>query len=232
LIMLIIVLIISFLGLSYLLCRLWMNWNLSIRKISFESVQALQNQLNTPLLQAERSLRKWAFSDVNMVITEGFYTDEDLSGAFDFIVVSDRKTKTPLLSSRSYTDQPLIRKQLQTHESTDYLILSLNPNEKYVLLDRLSAHSKHPLFSKSRKKIFINYYIHVLNFYPKHHLILMARSEPDERLLTKYLRLGFQIVGKQKHNQVDHWIVLLPGKNPTQSLAQSAKQYVLFKLFT
>ncbi|AEA42504.1 hypothetical protein [Fluviicola taffensis] len=230
--MFVIILIIALLGLSYLFCRIWMHWNISIRKISFESIQDLQNRLNDPLVVAERSLRKTAFSEVNMPLTESFYTDEDLDNSFDFIIVRDRKTKTPLLSSRSYTNQTLIHKQLQAHETTDYLTLSLDSDEKYVLLDRLSAHSKHSLFSKSRKKIFINYYIHVLNFYPKHHLILMARSEPDERLLTKYLRLGFQIVGKQKHNQVDHWIVLLPGKNPTQSLAQSTKQYVLFKLFT
>lgn len=230
--MFILILIIGSLLLGYLFLRHWLQWSISIRRISFESAQNLQSRLKDPLVQAERSLRKAAFSEVNMIRTPAFYTDEDMNNSFDFIVALDRKTKTPLLSSRSYTDQSLIRKQLQATETTDYLTLSFVPNEKYVLLDRLSGNLSHPLFIKMRQKVFMIYYIHVLKFYPKHHIILMARSSPDERLVTKYLRLGFHVVGKQKHNQVDHWIVLLPEKSRTQGLAQSTKQYVLFKLFS
>ncbi|MDF3027168.1 MAG: hypothetical protein K0S23_1475 [Fluviicola sp.] len=220
----------------FLLCYLFIKWrlkrNISVHRIHFESINVLQTKSNDPLVQAERHLRKTAYAEVQMIRTEAFYTDEDMGAAFDFIVVRDRKTKTPLLSSRSYTDQRLISKQLQPHETTDYLTLSLVPDEPYVFLDRLSGNSAHPLFTNMRQRIFMNYYLRVLNSYPKHHIILMARSSLDERLLTKYLRLGFHVVGKQKHHQADHWIVILPAKSRTQGLAQSAKQYVSFKLFS
>lgn len=225
-----IILIEAFL-LSYLLCKWLLRRNISIHRIQFGSFDELQTKGTDPLVLAERLLRKTAFAEVHITRTEAFYTDEDLDAPFDFIVVRDRKTKTPLLSSRSYTNQQLISKQLQAHETTDYLTLSLAPDENYVLLDRLSGNSSHPLFTGMRERIFMNYYLRVLSNYPKHHIILMARSSPDERLLTKYLRLGFHVVGKQKHNQADHWIVLLPANNRTHGLAQSAKQYVLFKLF-
>lgn len=224
--------IIGVLFLGYLFIKWRLQWNISVHQLHFESTDMLQTKLNDPLVLAERYLRKTAFAEVQMIRAEDFYTDQDMRASFDFIVVRDRKTKIPLLSSRSYTDQGLISKQLQSHETTDYLTLSLVPNEQYVFLDRLSGHSVHPLFINMRQRIFMNYYQCVLNSYPKHHIILMARSSPDERLLTKYLRLGFHVVGKQKHLQVDHWIVILPEKNRTRGLAQSAKQYVLFKLFS
>jgi hypothetical protein len=230
--MLAILVIIGVLLLGYLLVNWLLKRNISVHRIHFESTGVLQTKSNDPLVLAERRLRKTAFAEVQLFRTEAFYTDEDMEAAFDFIVVRDRKTKTPLLSSRSYTDQKLINKQLQAHETTDYLTLSLVPNEQYVLLDRLAGNSAHPLFTNMRQRIFMNYYLHVLNSYPKHHIILMARSSPDERLLTKYLRLGFHVIGKQKHLQVDHWIVILPTKNRTRVLAQGAKQYVLFKLFS
>lgn len=229
--MLVFILIAGSLAIAYLLIYYLLKRPVSIESLSFKSVQDLQNNKDNPLIQAERFLRKVAFEEVNMARPEIFYTDEDLDAAFDFIVVTGRTSKTPLLSSRSYTDHSLIRRQLNGHEPGDYLTLSLLQDEHYVLLDRLSGNLKHALFVKIRQRIFMNYYIHVLKSYPKHHIILMARSSPDERLLTKYIRLGFHVIGKQKHNQTDHWILLLPLKERTWGLAQCAKQYVLFKLF-
>ncbi|WP_294678161.1 hypothetical protein [uncultured Fluviicola sp.] len=216
----------------YLVLFFILKQSLSISQIRFQSAEDLQNRSSDPLISDERLLRKTAFENVSMHRSQAFYTDEDMEAPFDFIVVTDRKSKTPLLSSRSYTNQSVIRKQLHAHDPEDYLTLVLDPDEDYVLLDRLSGNLAHPLFLKMRERIFMNYYIRVLKAYPKHHIILMARSSPDERLLTKYLRLGFHIVGKQKHNGVTHWIVLLPGKKSTKALSQSAKQYFLFKLFT
>lgn len=225
------ILIAGSLVIAYFLIYYLLKRRISINSISFESVQDLQNNKDNPLIRAERFLRKIAFEEVNMARPEIFYTDEDLNSAFDFIVVRDRTSKTPLLSSRSYTDHSVIRKQLNGHDPGDYLTLSLLPDEHYVLLDRLSGNLKHSAFVKNRKRIFMSYYIHVLKSYPKNHIILMARSSPDERLLTKYIRLGFHVIGKQKHNQIAHWILLLPAKGRTRGLAQCAKQYVLFKLF-
>lgn len=218
--------------LAYLICAYLLKRNISTRRISFSSFQDLQGRLNDPLVHAERALRKTAFETVPMMKSEFFYSDADLDGSFDLIVVREKTTKTPLLSSRSYTDQSLILKQLQAHEPSDYLNLSLLPNEQYVFLDRLSSNSNHSFFIKMRQRVFMNYYIYVLKSYPNHNIILMARSSPDERLLTKYLRLGFHVVGKQKHNQTDHWILLLSGKNSTKGLSQSTVQFILFKLFT
>lgn len=218
--------------LAYFLIRFMLKRQISIKQVSFDSFSDLQNQLNDPLVLAERSLRKTAFELVNMHRPKSFYTDEDMDAPFDFMVVSDRRSKTPLLSSRSYTDHALIRKQLDAHQPGDYLDFSLLSNENYVLLDRLASNSASEIFAGMRQRIFMNYYIRVLKSYPKHHIILMARSGPDERLLTKYLRLGFHVIGKQKHNEVDHWILVLGAKNRTRGLAQSAKQYIFFKLFT
>ncbi len=216
----------------YLVLFFVLKQSLSISHIRFQSVEDLQNRSSDPLISDERLLRKTAFENVSMHRSQAFYTDEDMEAPFDFIVVKDRKSKTPLLSSRSYTNQSVIRKQLHAHDPEDYLTIVLDPDENYVLLDRLSGNLAHPLFLKMRERIFMNYYIRVLKAYPKHHIILMARSSKDERLLTKYLRLGFHVIGKQKHNQVDHWILILSAGNRTQVLAQSAKQYLLFKLFT
>lgn len=215
---------------AYLLVLFFLKRRLVIHRITFKSFEDLTNNPD-PLVSDERFLRKTAFEQVSMSRPETFYTDEDLDAPFDFIVVRDRKSKTPLLSSRSYTDHSLILKQLSGHEPGNYLELSLVSSENYVLLDRLSANAANPFFAKMRRNIFINYYIRVLKSYPEHHIILMARSSNDERLLTKYLRLGFHVIGKQKHNQVDHWILILSARNRTQVLAQSAKQYLLFKLF-
>ncbi|MGV3609479.1 MAG: hypothetical protein ACO1N0_00925 [Fluviicola sp.] len=230
--MLILIALSGSLAVAYLVLFFLLKQSLSISRIRFQSVEDLQNRSSDPLISDERFLRKTAFENVRMNHSKAFYTDEDMDVPFDFIVVKDRKSKIPLLSSRSYTDPSFIRKQLHAHDPEDYLTLLLDPNENYVLLDRLSGNLAHPLFMKMRERIFMNYYIGVLKAYPKHHIILMARSSPDERLLTKYLRLGFHIVGKQKHNGVPHWIVLISGKKPTKGLSQSAKQYVLFKLFT
>ena len=225
-------LLLAGLSIGYLGFKWWLRYFLSIHWLHFPSHQALQKQSDNPLVKAERSLRKSAFAEVNMQRTPTFYTDEDLDEAFSFIVMLNRKTKTPLLSSRSYTHQALIRQQLAPHESSDYLTLHLLPNENYVFLDRLSGNSNDPIYTKRRQRIFMNYYIQILNQYPDHHIILMARSSPDERLLTKYLRLGFHVVGKQKHNQVDHWVLLLTKQNRLHPLSQNVKQYVLFQLFT
>lgn len=230
--MLILIALSGSLAVAYLVLFFLLKQSLSISRIRFQSVEDLQNRSSDPLISDERLLRKTAFENVCMNRSKAFYTDEDMDVPFDFIVVKDRKSKIPLLSSRSYTDQSFIRKQLHAHDAEDYLTLVLDPNENYVLLDRLSGNLAHPLFIKMRERIFMNYYIGVLKAYPKHHIILMARSSPDERLLTKYLRLGFHIVGKQKHNGIAHWIVLISGNKSTKGLSQSAKQYVLFKLFT
>jgi len=46
----------------------------------------------------------------------------------------------------------------------------------------------------------------------------MARKEKKDKLLKKYLRLGFNVVGSTMHNDKEHWVIITNLKDAEQNV--------------
>lgn len=180
-------------------------------------------------LPKEKELRREAFESVDMLKTESFFTDNDLKCPFSFLLVRDSASDSLLLSSRAYTDQSTIQTVISPVIDSDYLLMTLAPTKNYVFLDRLVTSAFHPQFLANRSSIFRHFYTMVLQRFQRHDIILMARSEPNERLLTKYIRLGFHIVGKKTHNGVLHYIIHLDHVERFKVLKMATWTYIFLR---
>jgi hypothetical protein len=82
-----------------------------------------------------------------------------------------------------------------------------NGNELF-LSDRLSGNTASKAYRRHHDYIFLLFYKEILRKNKSCKFILMARKEPQEKLLTKYLRLGLDVVGSNIHKGKAHWILL------------------------
>lgn len=168
------------------------------------------DDLTLKLISSESTLRRFAYKHVKITTDESFYDDTDMQSNYFLVVVYDKKTNAPLLSSRHYFHKPFIKKQLNGSGKANQH--SLNPDifadGKIFLADRLSGNTANSLYRKYRDYIFFLYYSEILKRNKNCNLILMARSEPQEKLLSKYVRIGFNIMGSAEHKGRKHWIVL------------------------
>lgn len=171
----------------------------------------------------EKELRRRAFETVKMATTERFFTDDDLDCSFSFLQVWH--SDTLLLSSRAYTDQKTISAVISPDSESDYLLEELDSTRSYVFLDRLVIDAENTSFQFNRPLVFRRFYDQVISKFKQHDIILMARSEPNERLLTKYIRLGFHVIGKKTHHNIPHYIIILKHKERFNTLKQSTLTY-------
>lgn len=177
----------------------WVNYDQQIAKRVSTS--------HADKLEMETFLRKEAFQNVNMVKSEQFYSDEDMLKPYQITVIYHRKTKTPLLSSRGVFDREKIIRTIEGERKFETAEeLELNDQE-ICLFDRLAGNYNHELYAKFRKLIFAKYYAEIVRLHGKKTIFLMARSEPKEKLLTKYIRIGFTPIRQTEHNGKLHWVV-------------------------
>ncbi len=159
------------------------------------------------ILEMETFLREEAFQNVKMIKSEQFYSDEDMSEPYQITVIYHRRTKTPLLSSRGIFDR---KKIIQTIEGEGKFEpeeeLEIH-NQEICLFDRLAGNVENPLYRKHRDLVFAKFYAEIVRLHGKKTIFLMARSEPREKLLTKYIRIGFNPVRQTEHNGKTHWVV-------------------------
>lgn len=176
------------------------------------------DETNSHLILKEAFLRRTAYKNTPINISETFFDDSDLSSDYYLVVVYDSASGTPLLSARYCFDKPFITKCLRG-ERTDQPLRELEINtEAYpagelFLADRLSGNIASSIYRGHRDVIFNLFYREVLEHNKQASLILMARKEKKDKLLNKYLRLGFNIVGTTFHKGREHWIVLCDLKN-------------------
>lgn len=180
-------------------------------QVSFKTSSEISNDL----VGYEDFLRRKAFKASTIDSDPSFFDNSDMISEYYLTVVYDKRTKTPLLSSRHFYHKETIQKKLlgenvkETKEFSNWNKINLeNYKEGQIFLaDRLSANSEHPLFIKNRNFIFLKYYKTLYKDNLGKNYFLMAKSEKFEKLLTKYIRLGLVIVGKSQHHKKVHWIL-------------------------
>jgi hypothetical protein len=188
----------------------------------------IKSRLNEILISAESGLRRFAYKNTAIKTDGSFFDDTDMKSDYYLVVVYDKRTTIPLLTARYYFEKSLIDKSIKGEENNDNgennLTKNINwKNGKVFLADRLSGNISSSVYRKYRNYIFSLFYSEIINYNKNCHLILMARSEPHEKLLTKYLRLGFNIIGSTIHKGKKHWIVIADLKKAYSSLRASNK---------
>lgn len=185
--------------------------NENVKRVAF-----LQNKKNEELISHEAFLRKLAYKNTTIKTDETFFNDSDMESDYYIVVVYDKKYNIPLLSARYYFDRSAINKCLKGDCNSDidnsYLKKNFSIdkfNEGSVFLaDRLSGNTHSRIYRKHRNYIFLILYSEIFTHNKICNLILMARKDKYEKLLTKYLRLGLHIIGSTTHKGKEHWILL------------------------
>lgn len=185
-------------------------------------------KLAQQLLVKEQKNRCLAFSYVSFDFPETFFDDLDMEEPYSIVVVYNKKTNEVLLSSRCIYDQQWIIKTINGNDQNFENQVRNFGSNPFFLSDRLSGNQLHPLYKKYRKYIFAQFYSELVKNNPNKNLILMARSEENERLLTKYLRLGFYIIGKTIHNESDNWVVISDLTSSRRYALHSILPFLLF----
>lgn len=168
---------------------------------------------NIELLKMEADLRRLAYKEVDMNLKDCFYDDSDMTSNYFLVIIFCKKTKTPLLSARYFFDIERINRNLKIQgkslcEVNDKFKFDQFEEGKLFLSDRLSGNINNEIYQRKRNFLFALFYSEILRVNKSKSLILFARSEANERLLTKYIRIGFHIIGKTNHHNKVHWILL------------------------
>lgn len=173
--------------------------------------QLLDDEVET-LIAYEAFLRKEAYKNTTIKISDSFFDDTDMKTAYYLVVVYDKASNTPLLSSRHYFDKSLISSTLQGENKTeiDATIFDINQYEdgKIFLADRLSGNLSNEMYQNNRRDIFTRYYSEILNYNKDCTLLLMVRKEKEDKQLAKYISLGFTIIGSTQHKGKEHTIII------------------------
>ena len=173
------------------------------------------------LISFETFLRKTAYKNTSIKTDELFFDDSDMKSEYYLVVVYDKISNTPLLSARHYFDKFVIAKYLRGNNDPEaelsYLGKNFNldnyPNGNVFLADRLSGNINSSIYRKYRNKIFSMYYSEILKNNRNCTLLLMVRKEKRDTQLSKYLNLGFNIIGSILHKGKEHSIILRDLKN-------------------
>lgn len=214
---------------SILIVRFRFVFGLRVRTFDVEHRDGkvtAKNPKNAFLLEYERMLRKTAYAHVEMEKSDSFYDDSDLHLPFQFTVVYHSKKNIPILSSRNITDDHFLQSMLNENS----LALPDFEHGNQILCDRLSGNLSHPLFRKYRNVSFAFYYAEIYKRYQQKTMFLMARSESSERLLSKYIRVGFYLIGEKLHNGKKHWILRQDVRQLYPKLREQALLFFLVQL--
>lgn len=186
------------------------------------------------LFHKEKKLRKEAFKNVEMNMDESFFTDDDLKSEYFITTVFDSKTKEVLLVSRHYFNKKMIVKNLSFNRTSECEWLDLDINNfkegELFLADRLAGNETHPIYQKHRQYIFNVYYSKFITLYSNCKLVLFARSQLKENLLSKYIRIGFNLIGCIEHNERKHWIVINDLSKSYKFIDKTLRSFLILKI--
>lgn len=173
------------------------------------------------IISFETFLRRKAYKNTTIKTTESFFDDSDMKSEYSLVVVYDKISNTPLLSARHYFDKAIISKYLRGDNDQDSELsflgakfnLDLYPDGKVFLADRLSGNISCSIYRKYRKDIFSLYYSEIVNKNKNCTLLLMVRQEKQNKQLSKYLKMGFVVIGSLLHKGKEHSVILRDLKN-------------------
>lgn len=195
----------------------------------------ITNETHQVLLESEAYLRKLAYKTTTIKTDASFFDDSDMVSDYFLIVVFETKTKTPLLSARYYYHRETISNALKGEMQLEKPQINFSTddyaNNELFLSDRLSGNISNSSYRCYRDFIFLLFYSEILNHNRHNNLLLMARSELKEKLVAKYLRLGFEKIGFTHHKGKKHWIVftnLQKGYAKAQ-LPLGARMFIAFR---
>lgn len=172
----------------------------------------------------ESLLRAKAYRKTTLPTSPSFYNDGDLSSEYAIIVAFDKRSNTPLLSSRLYWDPNDIMQELKGDDP----ILSFKirdpetdsfdqwyPDElfKYeygqcFLVDRMSGNLDHELYKKNKRRLFKLMYRKIFSSQKEAKVFYaLARRSTKEKLLSKYLRIGMRVIGTTQYCGREHWVL-------------------------
>lgn len=168
------------------------------------------------LISFESYLRRTAYKNTTIKTDESFYDDSDMKSEYNLVVVYDRISNIPLLSARHYFDKAIISKYLKGDNAQDVELssngvkfnLDSYPDGKVFLADRLSGHTCSSIYRQCRNDIFSLYYTEIVNKNQNGTLLLMVRKEKHDKQLSKYLNMGFTLIGSTLHKGKVHSIIL------------------------
>lgn len=164
------------------------------------------------LIKHEAFLRREAYKNTTIQVTDSFFDDSDMKNEYYLVVVYDKTSNTPLLSSRHYFDKSIISKFLKGENNNviDPEVFDMDKYEdgKIFLADRLSGNLSNEIYKKNRKDIFSLYYSEIVRENKDCTLLLMVRKEKEDQQLAKYLYLGFTIIGSAIHKGKEHHIII------------------------
>ncbi len=179
-------------------------------------VSYITNQKQEWLLGHENYLRRWAYKNTTIHTDDSYFDDSDMTSDYYLVVVYDQSSNTPLLSSRHYFNKSIIQKYLNGDQGNDFERTPLGESfqlDKYnkgeiFLADRLSGNLENAIYMGLRKQIFSAYYEEIVSKNKNATLLLMVRKENDDQQLSKYLFLGFDIIGNVIHKGKIHTIII------------------------
>lgn len=173
---------------------------------------ATNSELLQQLLAKEAILRQLAYKNTIIKTDESFFDDSDMKSEYYIVVVYDKVSGTPLLSARYYFDKSLISKFLKGDNDLEIERLKFNLDNyadgKIFLADRLSGNISSSIYRKHRADILSLYYSEIVNNNRNCTLLLMVRKEKRDKQLSKYLKMGFTIIGSTLHKGKEHSIIL------------------------
>ena len=173
------------------------------------------------LISLEAFLRRVAYKNTTIKTDEFFFDDSDMQSEYYLVVVYDKISNTPLLSARHYFDKSVIAKYLKGDNALEielsYLGEKFNlnsyPEGNIFLADRLSGNINSSIYRQYRNNIFSLYYSEIVNNNKNCMLLLMVRKEKRDKQLSKYINMGFTLIGSTLHKGKEHQIILRDLKN-------------------
>jgi len=177
---------------------------------------AIDSEMFKPLLTKEAFLRRLAYKNTTIKTDEYFFDDSDMKSEYYLVVVYDKISNTPLLSARHYFDKSVIAKYLKGDNALEIEFPNTGkkfnfdnyPDGSVFLADRLSGNINNSIYRQYRTSIFALYYAEILNNNKNCSLVLMVRKEKRDKQLSKYLNMGFTLIGSTLHKGKEHSIIL------------------------
>jgi hypothetical protein len=148
------------------------------------------------LLRQESHLRRLAYRTTSIHKGESFFDDSDMNQPYSLIVVSEEQTGAALLTARYYDCKQAIPG-----------IISESELQNYFLVDRMSANVWSPHYRRFRSRLHVLFYMELLRHNRGRKILAMARKEPGEKLLGKYLGIGLTVIGSTMHQGREHHVL-------------------------
>lgn len=172
-------------------------------------------------IEYENFLRKSAYKNTSINTNDAFFDDTDMVSGYYLLVVYEGFTRTPLLSCRYYCDKEVIKKYLGGDNDSNAELIYLDnkfdinnyDKGKLFLADRLSGNVNNQRYRQNRPIIFSLFYSEISRRMKSNVLLLMIRKEKYDKQLSKYLRMGFVLLGSTLHKGKEHDIVLIDWKD-------------------